>query len=1216
MTTKRYLDKPGLVHFWGKVKEWVADRIPTKLSQLENDIQALTGAANGVANVRDCGAKGDGTTDDTVAFKTALANRSVYIPTGTYIISSGITVGSNCCLELSQGAVLKFTQTSGDCISLGMSASIKGNHATVIVPYAFTGNVINCSTANDVSNAVPPFTKWDPMWKTGRYITDLNITKPDSRGFHYSVDGTCNGTAVYVTADSTNAVSYMWGNELSGLRIAGAFAYGIHVKMVGSAWCHEMRVSAVIDACEIGVCLEDCRNAYVAATVQPRVALTTNNTNVKYAKHGIKLIRATNTDLSGSRVWDWNATNSLWTGDTVSGCIYQHIAMVGDCHGTILGDFLYYESSYDIRNLIYTDTASNLDKMTILQEPITRWFKPSADQKPMFSDGLSEKRLLLKDEYDATFQTTLVPDFTDLLATATDSNGAVFNSKGYDDTVRWDVDGVTALPATYEVSSGFIPCKKGDVIRLGDLSFAEGDDNCRIILFNSSKAKIAHINRGNVMAGNYYIGGYGNDADSNGCHFTILNTAAVAYFKFTVRKSSMGSNPVVTANEELTYSQVGTLSSDIKVDYNQLINVPGNPVVTANFDGKLMQIAYSYVSGGGTTNSKEHYLHCAKNDYDAIKCDVRITSDNKLVLCHDAGYTLNSDGRIVTFDSSNCTLIRNMTYAQAMALEFNAMYGGARCHPTDLDTFVKICKEYGKIAYITVRDEYMDAVAPLVASTIKKHGMSSRTIINSFTHSSLTAIRALDSELYLSYVFDPFTESSRSAAYSQATAMENYMLCLYYSTGSHTLAELAGDADIKAFITDCLDAGIRLCGAQCTDAGDIPSLLDLGFSGVQTKLARLAPSSAPAELDISSLTMTTESSDSATTLKPVDGKGNEKTASIPKLQPTDAQIAAGVDAWMDDNAAPHEVWSKNVYNPAEAVAGYIASAGQINSSADYWATGFIPVSAGDVARFSKAGAALNCYYRACYDSSKTFISRESGNANNYTVPNGAAYIRLSFKNSAAASTDDVMVTLNDTDLTYEAYGYELVGGLGQYLVLASPNGTKWTLSISDSGALSAVQADGTQGGGAWELIHSEILDEVGTAYIKNFAAAEYRKLIITIRFAKSAAASSITAAAVISGGKKANAMYYYPTLATSDAYPLQSVGIQYENITSDMAKVEVSEGANGSFGIEGAANATAAAYGAKKTTFVKRNADSNADGFRIHFKEAMSSFEIAIYGKR
>ena len=48
-----------------------------------------------------------------------------------------------------------------------------------------------------------------------------------------------------------------------------------------------------------------------------------------------------------------------------------------------------------------------------------------------------------------------------------------------------------------------------------------------------------------------------------------------------------------------------------------------------------------------------------------------------------------------------------------------------------------------------------------------------------------------------------------------------------------------------------------------------------------------------------------------------------------------------------------------------------------------------------------------------------------------------------------------MLTLNNTDLSFEAYGSHMEGGLGQYLVLSSPNGTKYTISVSDTGVLSA-----------------------------------------------------------------------------------------------------------------------------------------------------------------
>ena len=475
------------------------------------------------------------------------------------------------------------------------------------------------------------------------------------------------------------------------------------------------------------------------------------------------------------------------------------------------------------------------------------------------------------------------------------------------------------------------------------------------------------------------------------------------------------------------------------------------------FCRKFNQIAYSYVAGGGGTNSKEHFLHCAQSNYDSIKTDLRLTSDGALVCCHDEGFTFNSDGRITAFDSSNCTLIHEMTYAEVMALEFNMMYNGSRCHTSDLDYVLQVCKAYGKLAYITIRGEYIETTAELVVSALKKWGMLGNCIINSFSNDALMAVRAIAPEVYLSFVFVPYTESERTFALTNANANERYMLCLYYSSG-HTVSDLTGDSGVLDFIRQCQSNGIILYGAkeELDTVGDADALLSLGFGGVQTKLARPAPSG---DLDISEMSMSVSVENTSNVLTISDGIGNSKTVTLPDASLTDEQADSAISKWMEKNAATKTFSSKNVYNPNDVnvADGYLAAAGQVNSSADYWTTGFIPASPGDVVTPSKDGVKCNFYFRAAYDSSKTFISRESGNTQTYTIPDGASYFRVSFKNAVALKTDNVMLTINNSDLTYEAYfePYEQ-SGISDYFILVSPSGTKYKLSVSDNGTISTV----------------------------------------------------------------------------------------------------------------------------------------------------------------
>ena len=569
------------------------------------------------------GAKGDGKTDDTLAFQNALAaERVVFVPGGEYVLSDELVIERNCCLELSQDTVLRFKQTDKPCISMLRSANLKGNHATIFVPYTFDSKVINCDNGDDYDSldfdrtltgdawtnarnnannvAVPPFKKWDPMWKMTRYVTDINICKATdtgssgTSGLHYSLDGKCYGIGIYLHCDKSDyPVNYMWGVSMSGVRIAGGFNYGIRIYNIGDtseSWNHDMRIEAVIDACKIGVSVENCRYARLAVTVQPRKA----SDGTVYAEHGIELIDSRGVDLSSSRVWDWNGTNTLWSSSNK----YQHIAMLGECRGLILDDFLYNESSPDIRKLIYTDTASNLEQMTILQEPIDRWFKVK-DGQPYYDAGTFDKRLATQDdltrvdELEANFVVDRVGNFTDVLKTAIGTDGDVYEGTGYKVGRRLNgYDPPTEVDSSYYVLTGFIPCKKGDVIYADDMSFEEGGDYCRIQFFdrNFDATKweqsdgdegVAFVNQGNLIANaNKYVatytqldGGFSIKVSENACHNDT------AYFRLVIHKTQWGEHPVISVNEPIEYKMVGVLSDNIKVKAE---NVLGNPATGGN----------------------------------------------------------------------------------------------------------------------------------------------------------------------------------------------------------------------------------------------------------------------------------------------------------------------------------------------------------------------------------------------------------------------------------------------------------------------------------------------------------------------------------------------------------------------------------------------------------------------------------------------------------
>lgn len=645
-------------------------------------------------SVKTYGAKGDGSTNDTAAFQEALAaNRKVFVPGGTYKLNGTLVIRENCCLELSQDTFIQFGQTAGNCIEMRGSAVLRGNHAMISVPYAFTGNVICMDTTQDGTNHnnIPPYLhSGSTMFKRQRFVYDVNIVKPMSNGLCWSADGACSGKAIYLSctnvSNTSTDIPWMWAITMSGIRIAGAFTHGIHAinydSAVGStnhytddAWNHDMRIEATIEACEIGVALENCNCAYLDVTVQPCKG---HNNGAKYAKWGIYLNDSKNVDCSRSRVWDW-IDNTLWE----QGGMYQHIGLVGNCRGLILSDFLYYEESrYDIRELIYTDTPANLEKMTILQEPITRWFK-TVDNVPYYFNGDRYEQLTTKKEFQACFNTDMAPTFTDVLATAEDRNGEIYNGTGYWKNHGFDTSGneYDGSAYAYNVSTGFIAAKVGDVIRAQNILFdraivSDGKGgylggNCGIQYYDANhnfligQTCVAMI----VNGSSYY---QKCEQTDDGFKITLnpglADKGTVAYVRFLFYIHDFGENPFMSINEEIGFEQHGFLADGIKVKAKNVVGGTGGGGSSAPSDwnaaegepGHVLNRPFYPYNGKIVT---EVIINASSQDTVVQQANPIIIGNTYTIHWGDATYTCEAlDGSVMSPESAGFPVMGNIGF--------------------------------------------------------------------------------------------------------------------------------------------------------------------------------------------------------------------------------------------------------------------------------------------------------------------------------------------------------------------------------------------------------------------------------------------------------------------------------------------------------------------------------------------------------------------------
>lgn len=150
---------------------------------------------------------------------------------------------------------------------------------------------------------------------------------------------------------------------------------------------------------------------------------------------------------------------------------------------------------------------------------------------------------------------TLVWDtlnYTNQIKISTDTSGAIYNGKGWkENTFVYHTGDSTR--AGYE-STGFIPCKVGDVIRLKGVTMTKGDAYCRIAFFKSDKTRINHAQCNSSWYVDTCFSGI-KDSNNSYTQFTITSancsemTSGTAFIRITA--NHIDNNSIITINQEI-----------------------------------------------------------------------------------------------------------------------------------------------------------------------------------------------------------------------------------------------------------------------------------------------------------------------------------------------------------------------------------------------------------------------------------------------------------------------------------------------------------------------------------------------------------------------------------------------------------------------------------------------------------------------------------------
>ena len=156
---------------------------------------------------------------------------------------------------------------------------------------------------------------------------------------------------------------------------------------------------------------------------------------------------------------------------------------------------------------------------------------------------------------------------------------------------------------------------------------------------------------------------------------------------------------------------------------------------TIVFDKKDTQvIAHRGLSGIELENTVPSFHLAGKLSYYGIETDVHKSADGKYVVIHD-----DTTARVSLADFA----VERTSSEVLRQVKLNSPYGSVSndYYIPFLEEYIRICKQYGKIAILELKNRFEEADIIEIAELIKREGYLDRTTFISFDLSNLLSLR-------------------------------------------------------------------------------------------------------------------------------------------------------------------------------------------------------------------------------------------------------------------------------------------------------------------------------------------------------------------------------------------------------------------------------------------------------------------------------------------